>query len=554
LPARACTRLAVDPNNFNNVFATFGGYSAGNVYRSSNGGATWSNIGASLPSAPANSIVVAPFNSSFVYVGMNVGVFASADGGATWSGGNLGAANVAVDELFWMGNTLVAATHGRGLFKVSVIPDALQITPYGGFAANGYLGGPFVNSNQTYILTNVSSSSLDWTLGNTSTWLQVSLAGGTLPPAGAFSSVVVSLAPAATNLAVGSYSATLVFTNTSNGYVQSRQFSLQVLTPPDSLVVAPTTGLFLSGVPGGISGANQSFYLTNSGPVPLNWTLSSTSSWLNASVSGGTLSGGGGTGLVTLTVNNAANLLALGSYTSTVWFTNGNNGVVQGRSVVVAVQPLVLNGGFENGDFSYWTSSGNFVYCSVSSNPAYVHSGTWGAEMGPAGTQGYLSQTLNTIPGQIYSLSFWLNCATSGSTPNEFTAIWNGSALVDLLNLGATGWVNYRYLVAATSGSTMLQFGFRNDPSYLGFDDVSVTPVPPPSFQNATTTANNINLTWGTQPGLAYQLQYTTSLAPANWINLGSTITAIGNSWTATDTNAVTISPQRFYRLQMTTP
>jgi photosystem II stability/assembly factor-like uncharacterized protein len=116
LPNRACTRLAIDPSNFNRVYATFGGYSPDNVYRTTDGGATWSNLAASLPSAPARSLVLAPFNNNYLYVGTDVGVFASADGGATWSPGNDGAANVAVDELFWMGNYLVMATHGRGLF------------------------------------------------------------------------------------------------------------------------------------------------------------------------------------------------------------------------------------------------------------------------------------------------------------------------------------------------------------------------------------------------------------------------------------------------------
>ena len=32
LPGRQCTRLSVDPNNYNTVYACFGGYSAGNVY------------------------------------------------------------------------------------------------------------------------------------------------------------------------------------------------------------------------------------------------------------------------------------------------------------------------------------------------------------------------------------------------------------------------------------------------------------------------------------------------------------------------------------------
>jgi hypothetical protein len=654
LPGRACTSLVVDSNNVNNVYATFGGYSSGNVYQSTDGGTTWANIGAALPSAPANSIVISPTNSNFIYVGMNVGVFASADGGATWSSGNLGSANVAVDQLFWMNNTLVAATHGRGLFKAAVEPlqilptlgffatgslggpfnnssqnyvltnigsgpinwslantsawlqvsatsgtltpgdaattvtvslapaatnlalgsyaasviftntsdgavqtrefsvlvtEPLQITPSAGFAATNFVGGPFSNTNQSYTLTNLGSASINWSLANTSAWLQASSTSGTLTP-GAASTVVVSLAPAATNLSAGNYAATIFFTNTSDGNVQNRQFVLSVQTPPDPLVVAPASGLAFNGTPGAMSGASQTFNLTNTGVASANWSLRSTSVWFSASSSSGTLAPSGGATAVTLTTTPGANSLAVGSYTNTVWFTNQNTSVVQVRSVVLVVQSLLQNGGFEKGDFSSWTTSGNFQFCSVSSSATYVHSGIWGAEMGPSGTLGYLSQTLNTTPGQIYSLSFWL-INPAGSTPNEFNAAWNGSTLVDLVNLGATGWVNYQYFVGATSSSTVIQFGFRNDPAYLGFDDVTVTPVPAPTFQSATRAGSDLNFSWNTQSGLVYQVQYTTSLNPPSWINLGGTITAGGSSLTFTDTNAISASALKFYRLEM---
>ncbi|HWW02233.1 MAG TPA: hypothetical protein VNZ64_21205 [Candidatus Acidoferrum sp.] len=128
LPNRYCTRITVDPSNSSQVYVTFGGFSAGNVWRTLDNGATWVNVSGNLPDAPVNSLVVHPLNSGSLYVGTEVGVFASADGGASWSPGNDGPANVAVDELFWLGtNTLVAATHGRGLFSISV-PVAPSIT------------------------------------------------------------------------------------------------------------------------------------------------------------------------------------------------------------------------------------------------------------------------------------------------------------------------------------------------------------------------------------------------------------------------------------------
>jgi hypothetical protein len=64
-----------------------------------------------------------------------VGIFTSEDAGATWWLPHDGPANVSVDELFWMNDTLVAATYGRGLFVTTpALPHVATptITPPGG--------------------------------------------------------------------------------------------------------------------------------------------------------------------------------------------------------------------------------------------------------------------------------------------------------------------------------------------------------------------------------------------------------------------------------------
>jgi photosystem II stability/assembly factor-like uncharacterized protein len=127
LPRRFCTRITIDPQNSNLVYATFGGFEPGNVWKTTGYGAPWENISSRLPSAPVFSLVVSPSNSRALYIGTAVGIFASADGGATWSPGNDGPANAFVEELFWMGTQLVAATHGRGMFIAGPRP---QPTPF----------------------------------------------------------------------------------------------------------------------------------------------------------------------------------------------------------------------------------------------------------------------------------------------------------------------------------------------------------------------------------------------------------------------------------------
>ncbi|MBI4472722.1 MAG: hypothetical protein HY646_08645, partial [Acidobacteria bacterium] len=135
LPNRIVTRITMDPSDSNTVYLTFGGFSADNVYRSANAGTSWSDITGSgatgLPDVPIRSLVIHPTNTSWLYAGTEVGVFASENSGSTWFVPHDGPANVSVDELFWMGTTLVAATHGRGLFTTPTAastPPSLTIT------------------------------------------------------------------------------------------------------------------------------------------------------------------------------------------------------------------------------------------------------------------------------------------------------------------------------------------------------------------------------------------------------------------------------------------
>lgn len=120
LPNRFCTRISIDPTNSNKVFVTFGGFNSNNVWRTTNSGTSWTSITSNLPNAPVRTLAIWEQNPNNLYVGTEVGIFASADGGQTWSPSNDGPTNCSVDELFWMGNTLVAATHGRGMFSIPI--------------------------------------------------------------------------------------------------------------------------------------------------------------------------------------------------------------------------------------------------------------------------------------------------------------------------------------------------------------------------------------------------------------------------------------------------
>jgi PKD repeat protein len=145
LPARYNTSLTVSTNG--RVYATFGGYSSGNVWQSSNNGLSWVNISGNLPLAPMNSLVVAPFDPNTFYVGSDVGVYGTSTGGAAWSTGNDGPANVAVDQLFWLGPKLIAVTHGRGMFSIVPLVGPPSLVS-GGFTLNDGNTNGLVDPNE----------------------------------------------------------------------------------------------------------------------------------------------------------------------------------------------------------------------------------------------------------------------------------------------------------------------------------------------------------------------------------------------------------------------
>lgn len=120
LPNRTITRIVVNPVDTNIVYVVFGGYSSGNVYRSTDGGTTWAardgSVTLNLPDVPVYSMAIHPTHADWLYAGTELGVYTSEDAGATWLATMDGPVNTAVYDLQWMGSTLIAATFGRGMF------------------------------------------------------------------------------------------------------------------------------------------------------------------------------------------------------------------------------------------------------------------------------------------------------------------------------------------------------------------------------------------------------------------------------------------------------
>lgn len=223
-------------------------------------------------------------------------------------------------------------------------------------------------------------------------------------------------------------------------------------------------------------------------------------------------------------------------------------------------QSLVENGDFEKGALTSWLLVGSTNTSSLTCNGVTgwsAHSGRFGAFLGDVRVAS-LSQVLPPVPGQCYLLSLWLNNPTSG-TNQLFHINWNTNSvatytLFSITNPPAFSWTNLEFLVSATGTNTTLQIRAENDPNYFGLDDISVTPVPPPTFQCPAIVSNSLQLSWATAFGMVYQAQYKTNLLQTNWVNLTSSFVATNDSSTLLDTSTLNSSPQRFYRFSLRAP
>lgn len=127
--------IAIDPSDSTGktAYASVMGFGFPHVYKTTNGGGSWTNITGGLVDAPANAVAVDPGNPAIVYVGTDVGVFATQDGGATWAEYGTLLPNSAVIALDTFNSSsthlLRAATHGRGVWSTTLASAATTTTP-----------------------------------------------------------------------------------------------------------------------------------------------------------------------------------------------------------------------------------------------------------------------------------------------------------------------------------------------------------------------------------------------------------------------------------------
>ena len=152
------SHLEFDARQPSTVYATYTTFKSApgdqHVYRSTDGGVTWTGIDGSgssgLPDVPVETLLVDPDDSGRLYIGTDLGVYASFDGGQTWVRDDNPFANaitttLAIDRT---GGTkyLYAFTYGRGVWRVALAgggasPCTYSISPT--VLAADAIGGTF---------------------------------------------------------------------------------------------------------------------------------------------------------------------------------------------------------------------------------------------------------------------------------------------------------------------------------------------------------------------------------------------------------------------------
>ena len=311
------------------------GYSAGlKVYKSTNGGSTWTNISGTLPNLPANCLAYANGSNGALYLGMDVGVYYIDNTLSDWVQFNTGLPNAEVFdlEIQYATSTIKAGTYGRGLWESPLFAGAdstLTVSPTSQTPSSS--AGSF---------TITVTANVDWSASSAAGWLTVS------PTSGSNNGTVTATYTANTGAA---RTGTITFTagTLTQTVTVNQAIPVEISVSPTTQSISPPAGNF---------------------PITLSsntaWTVSSNAAWLTASPTSGASN-------ASVTANFTANTGA--ARTGILTFSAG--GVTRTVTVTQAtpaltVSPTTQAAAAAAGNFAITLTSN--VNWTVSSNAAWL--------------------------------------------------------------------------------------------------------------------------------------------------------------------------------------
>jgi photosystem II stability/assembly factor-like uncharacterized protein len=126
LPNRFYMDAVVSSLDDKQVYLTLSGFGSSHLYWTKDGGTTWADIGQGLPDVPTSAVMLDPGSPEHLYVGNDLGVYVSTNHGLTWStfSENLPSAVMVVDLAISRSNKKIrAATHGNGVYERALLPS-----------------------------------------------------------------------------------------------------------------------------------------------------------------------------------------------------------------------------------------------------------------------------------------------------------------------------------------------------------------------------------------------------------------------------------------------
>jgi photosystem II stability/assembly factor-like uncharacterized protein len=116
------TSADVSPGSSNTAYITMAGFSAGNkVFRTSDGGGTWQNISYNLPNIPVNCVKTLP-GTGDILIGTDIGVYVLQSGSSVWTLKSQGLPNVIISDIEVNPalNKIYVSTFGRGIWGMDL--------------------------------------------------------------------------------------------------------------------------------------------------------------------------------------------------------------------------------------------------------------------------------------------------------------------------------------------------------------------------------------------------------------------------------------------------
>jgi autotransporter-associated beta strand protein len=188
--------FAVDPTNSNIAYAVSDNFSGSvRIWKTTNSGASWTSLmGTGLPNLPTSSVLLDPGGT--LYVGDDQGVYSSTNGGTTWSKLGTGLPTVIVSDLDYSPalSMLAAGTYGRGVWELLTTPAITYADTRWSGMANGTViadADPVAAGNQPAVVGTTAFGSVNAALGAVAVGGRVVVNGSTGGGTGNFNEAVI---------------------------------------------------------------------------------------------------------------------------------------------------------------------------------------------------------------------------------------------------------------------------------------------------------------------------------------------------------------------------